>query len=52
MGKVLLFSTNNNGLLEKILSLSTVMKQLDDHISSRFGGYKALYAKDFVIYGS
>jgi len=40
------------GLLEKILSLSTVVKQLDDHISSRFGGYKALYAKDFVIYGS
>ena len=47
----LLRSATDNGLLEKILSLSLITQQLDEQTAPRYEGYKRDYVKEFVIYG-
>jgi len=50
--KVLLKTAPDDGFLEKIISLSLISAQLEEHVSADEAEHVKAYTKEFIIFGS
>ena len=50
--KVLLKTAPDDGFLEKIISLSLISDQLEEHVSADEAEHVKAYTKEFIIFGS